>query len=374
MNLGERGDKNTGVKYQTFSRSEVDKLIQSLMAAGNVEEAEQLWRKDLEAAEAEAMALAQQRLSSTTPLSSLSLIHPIHFRSTGSYVVARTTLSGPFSIFFQFRTVQSGGLLLFAGRLPVGRSATSTSSPGGDFIAVELVNGVIRYVFGAMGDIDETSAPHVVRANVRESLADDEWHEVSILRPTLSQHILRVDDTARSDNLPGAGVFRLGRDNGWTRLFVGGLPDSKYGVLPRQIKSRRGFHGCLASVDIDGDKRSLLVAGERPTEFIDDIVAGCQGIISTEGLSLGSLYVVFSCARHLHTTFVLHTTCVSQRQFLNLFKVKRLSVYISVYVCWSIGLSKFMYVHGIGRRCRPVSGRRDGVVLRLAHMTSTFRR
>ena len=273
------GDENAGVEYQTFSRSAVDALIQSLMAAGDVEAAEQLWREDLQAAAVEAIAAAKRRSSSTTPSSSLSLIHPIHFRSADSYLVARTRLSGPYSIFFQFRTVRSGGLLLFAGRLPAGRSATSTSRPGGDFIAVELVNGVIRYIFGTVDtDSDGARAPRVLRANVSESLADDEWHEVSILRPTLSQHILRVDDTARSDNLPDAGVFRLGGDSGWTRLFVGGVPQNMYDVLPRQIKTRRGFHGCLASVDIDGDKRSLLVAGERPTEFFDDIVAGCQGM------------------------------------------------------------------------------------------------
>jgi len=249
------------------------------MAAGDVEAAEKLWREDLQAAAAE----ARRRLSSTTPTPSISLIHPIHFRSTDSYLVARTRLSGPFSIFFQFRTVQSVGLLLFAGPLPGGgRAATSTSSAGGDFIAVELVNGVIRYVFGKVGEgVDDEQEPRIVRANVRESLADDEWHEVSILRPTLNQHILRVDNTARFDNLPGAGEFRLGADNGWTRLFVAGLPESMYDALPRQIKSRRGYHGCLASVDIDGDKRSLLVAGERPVEFSDNIIAGCQGIIST---------------------------------------------------------------------------------------------
>ena len=290
VNSDER-DKNAAIEYQTFSRSAVDALIQRLMAAGEVEAAEKLWREDLQAAAAEAMAVAQRRLSSTTPSPSISLIHPIHFRTTDSYLVARTRLSGPFSIFFQLRTVQSVGLLLFAGKLPGGRSATSTSSAGGDFIAVELVNGVIRYVFGKVGnDSDEALAPRIVRANVRESLADDEWHEVSILRPTLNQHILRVDDTARFDNLPGAGEFRLAGDNGWTRLFVAGLPESMYDALPRQIKSRRGFHGCLASVDIDGDKRSLLVAGERSTEFSDDILAGCQGIT----LSLNCCLYLFS--------------------------------------------------------------------------------
>jgi len=269
--------KLAGVEYQTFSRTAIDAEIQRLMAAGDVEAAEQLWRKDLAAAEAEAMIAARRHMSSTTPSSARSLIHPIRFRSAGSYLIARTRLSGPFSLFFQFRSVQSGGLLLFAGRLPGDR--TSTTSPGEDFIAVELVNGVVRYVYGA---VDIGMPPRVLRANVRESLADDEWHEVSILRPTLSQHILRVDDTARSDHLPGAGAFQFGGDDGWTRLFVGGVPEIMYDALPRHVKSRRGFHGCLASIDIDGDKTSLLVAGVRPTEFFDDIVAGCQGTAPVE--------------------------------------------------------------------------------------------
>lgn len=162
LNPGEEGDENSGVEYQTFSRSAVDALIQSLMAAGDVEAAEKLWRKDLQAAAAEALAQAQL-VSSTTPRSSPSLSHPVHFRSTASYLVARTRLSGPFSLFFQFRTVQSGGLLLFAGRLPGGRSAPVTSGPGGDFIAVELVNGVVRYVFGRVGISNETQAPRIVR-------------------------------------------------------------------------------------------------------------------------------------------------------------------------------------------------------------------
>jgi len=277
---GEDG-KITADKYQTVSRSAVDALIQNLIAADDVKAAEQLWRDDLEAAAAEAIAVEQERLSSTTPLSSVSIIYPVYFRSTGSYLVARTRLNGPFSIFFQFRSVQASGLLLFAGNLLADRLATPKNGSSGDFIAVELVNGVIQYVFGMLGETDDVALPRVLRANVQKSLADDEWHEVSILRPTLSQHIIRVDNTARFDNMPYAGMFHLAGNNEWNRLFIGGIPDGMYDALPRQIKSRRGFSGCFASVDINGDKRSLLVAGERPTEFFDDIVAGCESMCFT---------------------------------------------------------------------------------------------
>jgi len=71
-----------------------------------------------------------------TPSYSRSLDQPVHFRSADAYLVARSRLSGPFSIFFRFRSAESGGLLLFAGRM----------TADGDFIAVELVNGVVRLV------------------------------------------------------------------------------------------------------------------------------------------------------------------------------------------------------------------------------------
>ena len=160
----------------------------------------------------------------------------------------------------------------------------------------------------------ECHGRRVVRANVRQSLADDLWHEVSILRPTLSQHILRVDDTARFDNLPGAGEFLLGGDNGWTRLFIGGLPESMYDALPRQIRSRRGYYGCMASVDIDGDKRSLLVAGERPTEFFDDIVAGCQGRLCNVNWSSHSSVKFSSSTCYLSSIIFALVHCVREKK------------------------------------------------------------
>jgi len=86
-----------------------------------------------------------------------------------------------------------------------------------------------RYVFGAVDpETGGRAPPRVLRAGVRASLADEDWHEVSIRRPTVDHHILRVDDAARSDQLPGAGALRLGADDRWTRLYIGGVPDNMY--------------------------------------------------------------------------------------------------------------------------------------------------
>ena len=117
------------------------------------------------------------------------------------------------------------------------------------------------------------------------------------MRPTLSQHIIRVDDTARFDNLPDAGEFDLTAvGSGWvgsaksqrgdgtgmddreaTVLYVGGVPIEMYDLLPKPVRSRHGFQGCLASVDLDGDPDGLVQSAEIPAEHRLSIGDTCQG-------------------------------------------------------------------------------------------------
>lgn len=59
---------------------------------------------------------------------------------------------------------------------------------GQDFIAVELVDGHLHYVFN-LGD-----GPRGVKSNTRTTLNDNQWHAVTIGRPSLHQHTLMVDD------------------------------------------------------------------------------------------------------------------------------------------------------------------------------------
>jgi len=46
-----------------------------------------------------------------------------------------------------------------------------------------------------------------------------------------------------------------------------------------QVKSRRGYQGCLSSLEVVGEKKSLLEPGisRIPPEFIDSVRHGCIG-------------------------------------------------------------------------------------------------
>lgn len=86
----------------------------------------------------------------------------------------------------QFRTRESNGLILYN----AGRER--------DFIAVELVNGHIHYVFD-LGD-----GPVRVRDTSRSRLNDGKWHAVSIGRPAPKRHTLAVDDHVTAVNSQGS--------------------------------------------------------------------------------------------------------------------------------------------------------------------------
>jgi leucine-rich repeat transmembrane neuronal protein 1/2 len=93
--------------------------------------------------------------------------HAVTFRSKRAYVGLPTlkAYSGT-NIYFQFKTREAGGLLLYNG---------GTGGRGQqDFIAVELVGGHVHYVFD-LGD-----GVVRVRDNARASLNDNKWHAVTI--------------------------------------------------------------------------------------------------------------------------------------------------------------------------------------------------
>ena len=86
----------------------------------------------------------------------------------------------------QFKTREANGLILYN----AGRER--------DFIAVELVNGHIHYVFD-LGD-----GPVRVRDTSRSRLNDGKWHAVSIGRPAPKRHTLAVDDHVTAVNSQGS--------------------------------------------------------------------------------------------------------------------------------------------------------------------------
>jgi len=68
------------------------------------------------------------------------------------------------------------------------------------------------------------------------------------------------------------------------KLFVGGLPGRQFARLPSLVRSTDGFHGCLASIDLDGRVWSPDLDTEEGgylSDIADDlrhfVKAGCPG-------------------------------------------------------------------------------------------------
>jgi hypothetical protein len=311
----------TASMYQSYDQilnrsNGIDDILQKLLLKGDMEAVERLLRQNLETSAAEAVAgrlAAAVDATTASGAPSPTITNPVNFRMPSAYLVTRRMrLRGMFSIFFRMKTVQLDGLILFAagGRhwqhqhpsaTSGGPSAFDEARDSSDFVAVEMVKGVLRYVYNVTG----TRTPRVVRANVQLPMSDNRWHDVWIMRPALSKHIVRVNHTARFDFLHDAGEFNLestvdsdiahgtpaaaaageGGHSSMTVLYVGGVPEYMYDMLPKQIKSRRGFQGCLASVDLDGDTDGLLHSAEVPPEHQSHIGDVCQGRSFVNGLA-----------------------------------------------------------------------------------------
>lgn len=184
---------------------------------------------------------------------------PISFKSPEAFLITRLKLYSTFSFDFLVRTTQPEGLLMYSG-----------GDKGKDFMAVELVGGHLRYIFNV------GSGPRVMRAH-HKPINDNQWHDVSIIRPTLTEHILHVDDATKMDNLPDSRSVHF--DTG-DAFYIGGVKKHMYDDLPKQVKSREGFQGCLASVDLDGESGNLLKhrRSEVPDHYSEDVVSGCEGM------------------------------------------------------------------------------------------------
>ena len=130
-----------------------------------------------------------------------SIHHPVNFKKKEAYVgLPQLKAYSSINIFFLFKTLEPKGVLMY------------NAGKGQDFIAVELVNGHIRYVVN-LGD-----GPIVLRDSARNSLNDNRWHSVSIGRPSAKQHTLMVDDSistalsqGNNDNLDLNGILYLGK-------------------------------------------------------------------------------------------------------------------------------------------------------------------
>ncbi|KAL6444648.1 hypothetical protein ACFW04_002028 [Cataglyphis niger] len=178
--------------------------------------------------------------------------HPVTFTSKHTFVglpVLKAYVET--NIYFQFKTREANGLILYnAGREH-------------DFIAVELVNGHIHYVF----DLGDGAVR--VRDTSKSKLNDGKWHAVSIGRPASKRHTLAVDDHVTAVNSQGSNE-NLDLDG---ILYIGGVEKMQYGQLPKQILSRHGFEGCLASLDLSGESTDLITDAVVPSSLV---TSGCD--------------------------------------------------------------------------------------------------
>ncbi|CAN7944120.1 unnamed protein product, partial [Ixodes pacificus] len=178
---------------------------------------------------------------------------PVTFRSRLSFVgLPQLKAYSSMHLHFQFKTLEPSGLLLY------------NAGKGQDFVAVELVDGHLHYLFN-LGD-----GPRKVRSNTASPLNDNRWHAVTLGRSSLRQHSLVVDDRVATVTSPGSNVH-LDLDG---LLYLGGVRRGGYSSLPKLLSSRTGFQGCLASLDLNGEVLHPLDDAVVPSALV---ARGCQG-------------------------------------------------------------------------------------------------
>lgn len=138
----------------------------------------------------------------------------------------------PTLISFMFKTLESSGVIFYAG------------GANGDFLAVELEDGYIKYIY------DVNNRPAILPINTEYKLNNNEWHSVTIRQISGREHIISVDETVKRINPQTQGInVNLNR-----AIYVSGLPPNMYDLpnIRRSITSRHGFQGCLASFNLNG--------------------------------------------------------------------------------------------------------------------------
>jgi leucine-rich repeat transmembrane neuronal protein 1/2 len=192
---------------------------------------------------------------------------PVTFKSGESYaLLSPLNIYATFSIYFQFKTTDENGLMFYS------------SGKGYDFVAIEMVDSKLHYIFNT------GSGTRLMASNTKKPLNDNKWHDVAILRPNLEKQVLKVDGTAtKLTHKDDGNAVHFDLEG---PLNVGGVEKSMYNSLPNLVVSRRGYQGCLASLDFSGVTPNIMDDAQIPKGFEAEVVEGCNGklnIISTFG-------------------------------------------------------------------------------------------
>ncbi|TRY78356.1 hypothetical protein TCAL_01738 [Tigriopus californicus] len=158
---------------------------------------------------------------------------------------------------FQFRTFEQNGLLMY------------NAGKASDFIAIELVNGRLHYT------LNLGYGPFTIADTVQGSLADNKWHKVIIGRPSRYRHTLMVDGHVATASAIGDN-FHLDLDG---ILYLGGVRDEMYSILPRPMVSRSGFQGCFGSFETNGELVDPVKHALVPSPLVEE---GCEESVACQ--------------------------------------------------------------------------------------------
>lgn len=125
----------------------------------------------------------------------------VTFNSHNSYIgLPQLKAYYDLNIHFQFRTLEPSGLIMF------------NAGQKTDFLAIELVDGHIHLVFN-LG-----KRTHELKDNYPSHVNNNQWHSVTVVRPTTNRVTLSVDNfiastqtTGENDPLKLDGILFLGK-------------------------------------------------------------------------------------------------------------------------------------------------------------------
>ncbi|XP_052812359.1 neurexin-1-like isoform X2 [Mya arenaria] len=183
---------------------------------------------------------------------------PITVTSDGAFFqLPSMTVGRTLKIMFKFKTRESNGLILY------------NSGIGSDVIAIELSDGHIRFAFNLGAGIMHTVVP-------TRNLNDNTWHDVQVALSDRGQFTVRVDGETVQVSNSNRNTLSL---NGM--LYIGGMPTALFSrpEVTALLDSRKGFLGCLASVDLNGAVPDLVSYASDKTKLLNgctDQTVQCQ--------------------------------------------------------------------------------------------------
>lgn len=185
-------------------------------------------------------------------------IHALKFSENSWLSVSRIDASHILLIQFHFKTKQINGLILF------------NKGIKNDFLAVEMYDGQIRFVFSLDSKIS------VLESNFKHKLNDNKWHLVSIWRATKTNFELTIDSVVFKLSLKAFNAkleFNFVDD-----LYIGGYKENFTTLLKENfnIISHNGYKGCLASIEINGRSPDFDQFLSKLDKTSGNVVKGCE--------------------------------------------------------------------------------------------------